>query len=57
MEDDEDEDESIVQVERNGDGSVHVQFAKVWEARGCHVLLDGDEKLFGEKIAVELWYG
>ena len=52
-----DEDESIVQVERRDDGSVFVQFAKVWEARGCEILLNGDEKLFGEKIAVKLWYG
>ena len=52
-----DEDESIVQVERRDDGSVYVQFAKVWEARGCEILLNGNEKLFGEKIAVELWYG
>ena len=52
-----DEDESIVQVQRRDDGSVRVQFSKVWEARGCEILLDGDEKLFGEKIAVKLWYG
>ena len=53
-----DEDESIVQVQRNGaDGSVYVQFAKVWEARGCKILLDANEKLFGEKITVKLWYG
>jgi len=52
-----DEDESIVQVERRDDGSVYVQFAKVWEARGCKILLNGNEKLFGEKISVKLWYG
>ena len=52
-----DEDESIVQVERRDDVSVYVQFAKVWEARGCEILLNGNEKLFGEKIGVKLWYG
>ena len=52
-----DENESIVQVEQRGDGSVYVQFAKVWEARGCNILLNGNEKLFGEKITVKLWYG
>ena len=54
-----DEDESIVQVKRRDDGSVYVQFAKVWEARGCEILLNGNEKLFGgrEEIAVKLWYG
>ena len=51
-----DKDESIVQVEQRGDGSVYVQFAKVWEARGCGVLLDGNDKLFGEKIGVKLWH-
>ena len=51
-----DEDESIVQVERRDDGFVYVQFAKVWEARGCEILLDGDEKLFGEMITVKLFY-
>jgi hypothetical protein len=51
------EDESIVQVERIGGGYfVDVQFARVWEARGCQILLDRDEKLFGEKIGVELLY-
>ena len=53
-----DEDESIVQVKRRDDGSVYVQFAKVWEARGCEILLDGDEKLFGERrFSVKLWCG
>ena len=52
-----DENESIAQVEQRGDGSVYVQFAKVWEARGCKILLNGNEKLFGEKITVKLWYG
>ena len=51
-----DEDESIVHVQVEQDGDVHVQFAKVWEARGCEILLNGDEKVFGEKIAVELLY-
>ena len=52
-----DEDESIVRVERNaGDGTFDVQFAKVWEARGCTTLLNGDKRLFGSKIAVQLLY-
>ena len=53
-----DEDESIVRVEKNegDDGSFDVQFAKVWEARGCTTLLDGNKSLFGSKITVELLY-
>jgi len=56
LRDDEDDDESIVLVEQRDDGSFRVQFAKVWEARGCEVLLDGNEKLFGGKIGVKLWH-
>ena len=52
-----DDDESIVWVKRNGvDGTVDVQFAKVWEARGCATLLNGNDTLFGGKIAVKLLY-
>ena len=58
LRDDEDEDDAIVQVEKNDDdGTIRVQFAKVWEARGCKILLNANEKLFGEKITVKLWYG
>jgi len=50
-----DDDESIIRVERNGgDGTIDVQFAKVWEARGCATLLDGNDTLFDGKITVEL---
>ena len=52
-----DEEESIVGVEKNtGEGTFDVQFAKVWEARGCTTLLDGNKSLFGSKIKVELLY-
>ena len=56
-----DEDEAIVRVERNAGistsaGSFDVQFAKVWEARGCVTLLDENKSLFGSKITVELLY-
>ena len=56
-----DEDESIVRVERSAAtrtsyGSFDIQFAKVWEARGCVSILNGDKRLFGSKIAVELLY-
>ena len=52
-----DEDESIIRVELNtGGGTFDVQFAKVWEARGCATLLDGNKSLFGSKITVELLY-
>lgn len=52
-----DEDESIVRVELNtGGGTFNVQFAKVWEARGCATLLDENKSLFGSKITVELLY-
>ena len=51
------ENESIVRVERNtGGGSFDVQFAKVWEARGCATLLNENKSLFGSKITVELLY-
>ena len=46
-----DKDESIVQVERRDDGSVYVQFAKVWEARGCEILLDGDRSCLERRLA------
>ena len=52
-----DEDESIVCVERNAsDGTFDVQFAKVWEARCCAILLNENESMFGSKIAVQLLY-
>ena len=52
-----DEDESIVCVERNAsDGTFDVQFAKVWEARGCATLLNENKSMFGSKIAVQLLY-
>ena len=46
-----DEDESIVRVERSagtstGDGSFDIQFAKVWEARGCVSILNGNKRLW-----------
>ena len=50
-----DEDESIVRVEQTaGDGTFDVQFAMVWEARGCATLLNENEEIFGSKITVEL---
>ena len=52
-----DEDESILRVESSAsDGTFDVQFAKVWEARGCATLLNENEKLFCSKITVELLY-
>ena len=45
--DDDDDEESIIRVKRNGvDGTIDVQFAKVWEARGCATLLNGNDTLF-----------
>ena len=32
-----------------GSSEIDVQFAKVWGARGCAILLNEDEKLFGGK--------
>ena len=55
LHDDEDVHVSIIRVEKNegDDGTFDVQFAKVWEARGCATLLDGDNRLFDGKITVE----
>ena len=49
------EDESIIRVEKNegDDGTFDVQFGKVWKARGCATLLDGDKRLFDGKITVD----
>lgn len=52
-----DEDESIVRDERNGDdGSIDVHFAKRYGRHmDVQLYLNGDENLFGGKIAVELF--
>ena len=53
-----DEDESIVRLERNaGDGTFDVQFAKVWEARGCATLLDGNENDVKDELVRSLQGG